>query len=158
MRNFSLTAIVAALLVSAFSVAGAATFDSRTIYWSQDLFRDFRPISSMWWDVVVSEPSVACLRGHIDVRHRKRIKQAVMVAFVVTLDGEWVPGAKTGENVTWNQHYYAVQINVCFDLEPGVYDVEILGRSASSAAPHTDGLAELKPGYNQVTLEIHSME
>lgn len=126
--------------------------------WTPDLMRDFNTISGFSKTIIVSEPSHLFVTGHIDVDHRGiagTADKAIGAAFRVLSNGSTIPGSKTGENMTSDgaDNYYAAQIHAYQLLQPSVtYTIEVQGRSYSSAAPNTDGLAEVKDGYNQVLL------
>ena len=126
---------------------------AKTTDWSQDLFRDMRPISGMSFDFSVAEPSYVLIFGHVDVQHRKFSAANTMVAFKLKHNGVWLEGSTTGENVDLARHYYAVQIHGYFEADAGQHNVTLYGRSASTADPR-NGIVEIKPGYNQVIVKV----
>jgi hypothetical protein len=126
--------------------------------WSPDLFENFQTINELGHSFTITEPSSVIVTGHIDCEHRAiagTSGKAVMVAFNAMLNGIWIPGAKTGMNIyDLTDHYGICPIAFSFDVEPGNHTVTIFGRSASTAAPGVNGLAEIKDGYNCVTYNI----
>lgn len=132
------------------------------VNWSPDLFEKFKPVPELSRTITVEEESHLHITGHIDARHRaiaKTKKKAIVVAFRVKLNGKWLKGSKTGENIVGKQdHYYSAQIHGYALLKKGKHVIEIHGRSASSAARRVNGLAEVKGGFNQVVYTITKAE
>lgn len=115
--------------------------------WDQDLFRDWRFINNTRSTFTINKPGYLFVDGRMDTHHRGIIDEAVMVAFDLRLNGvRFAP--YTGENIINETDHYASSFLLGFaELEPGTHKVEVFGRSASTAAPNTDGLAEIKSGY-----------
>lgn len=134
-----------------------------------DLFIEFKPLHQLTYEFTVDEPALVEVSGHIDCAHRGlsgTTDKAVMVAFIAQLtstlpDGTTqgpaaILGSKTGCNIYNRTDHYAI-IPIAFSVEvpAGAHTITILGRSASSAAPNTNGLAEVKDGYyNCVTYKV----
>ena len=122
---------------------------------SPDLFWDMRVIPGFSATLVKNEPCYMRVYGHIDVKNRKLIRPTIGAAIQVILDGKIVSGSTTGDNITYDRHYWPAQVHAFKELvEPGAHTIEVHGRSYSSAAPGRDGLAEVKGGYNQVVVEF----
>lgn len=121
---------------------------------SPTLSEKFNAVSGFTWSFSVSEPSYLIAFGHVDTKHlgiAGTANKAIMVAFQLKLNGSWLAGSKTGENIVGVEgHYYAAQIHGFKQLNPGNYTIELHSRSASTAAPGVDGLAAIKGTYNQV--------
>lgn len=127
----------------------------RDIWWDQDLTVDFAKISGMAATFTVDKPSIVWLSGYIDTHHRGLVDAAVMVAFKSRIDGSWMDGSTTGENILSETDHYGSSV-ICgyAEVDAGEHTVELLGRSASTAAPDTGGLAEVKGNYNCMLVHI----
>lgn len=129
-----------------------------SVSWSPDLYENFSPVPGFTKTLSVTEDSHLFISGHIDTHHRgisNTEKKAVMVAFKVKINGSWLAGSTTGENIVGTEdHYYSAQIHGYKLLKPGSYTIEVHGRSASTAAPGVNGLAEVKGGYNHVIYKV----
>jgi len=132
-----------------------------SVDWSPDLFEAMTRVSSFNWTFTVTEPSVLKARGHIDCAHRGIAgtqDKAIMVAMQFKLNGTWIAGSKTGCNIVGTEQHYAIMpVHVDIDLTPGTYEVSLYARSASTAAPGVNGLAEIKGTYNEVVYEVESL-
>lgn len=129
--------------------------------YDQDLFRDFRPINHLKAVMDVDRPAYLDVTGRIDTRHRGVAgteNEAIMVAFALMLDDLPMPFAPpTGVNIlSQADHYASSQILGFAKLQPGRHIVELYGRSASTAAPTTDGLAEIKAGYSIMRVRVEA--
>lgn len=126
-----------------------------------DLFEAYREIP-LGAAFTVEGPAHVIVTGHIDCEHRAKsgtADKAVMVAFNAQLNGSWIPGAKTGLNIiSRTDHYGLVPISFSVGVPAGSHEIKIFGRSASTAAPGVDGLAELKDGFNCVTYQIIDLQ
>lgn len=126
--------------------------------WSPNLSWGMNTINSYTWTFTIDKPSILKISGHIDCHHRGIYNtgdRPVMVAFRILLNGRFLKGSRMGTNIAGEkQHYVIIPVHGFKKLDPGTYTIEIQGRSASSAAPNKNGLAEIKGGYNQVVYEI----
>lgn len=133
--------------------------------WSPDLMEDMAAIPGLSWSFTVAEDSLLEVVGHIDCEHRGiagTSTKAVMVAFkgrIVSSAGSarWISGSTTGCNIVGEEDHYAI-VPIAFSepVSAGSYTVEIWGRSASTAAPGVNGLAEIKDGYTCITYKLTS--
>ena len=130
----------------------------KTVSWSPDILKDISLVPSFTWQFTVTETSVFRASGHIDYRHRGISGTAGMTIFVahqLQMNSVWIPGSKTGINIVGqNDHYAVLPVYANMVLEPGSYTVALYARSASSLAPYTNGLAEIKGTYNEITYEV----
>lgn len=118
----------------------------------------FAPAPDFTWSFTIDQPSYLIAFGHVDTEHRGiagTMDKAIFAAFQLKLNGRWLPGSKTGENIlNRTDHYYAAQIHGFKKLKPGDYTLELHGRSASTAARGVNGLAQVRATYNQVVYII----
>lgn len=114
----------------------------------------FAPVPGFTWSFTIDQPGYLIAFGHVDTEHRGiagTADKAIFAAFQLKLNGRWLPGSKTGENIlNRTDHYYAAQIHGFKRLKAGDYTLELHGRSASTAARGVNGLAQVRATYNQV--------
>ena len=159
MRNLP---IVLCLLLSAFLFTGVVSAQEQrhriSVGWSPDLMEAMTTVSQYNWTFTAATPSVLVISGHIDTHHRGvygTADKAVMVAMRVLLNGSEVQGSKTGVNIVGTEQHYAIMpVHTNIDIPAGTHSVKIQARSASTAAPGRNGLAEIKGGYNEVGYEV----
>ena len=114
----------------------------------------FAPVPGFTWSFTIDKPGYLIVFGHVDTEHRgiaDTANKAIFAAFQLKLNGRWLPGSKTGENIfNRTDHYYSAQIHGFKKLKPGDYTIALHGRSASTAARGVNGLAQVRATYNQV--------
>jgi len=133
----------------------------KIIYSSPNLQEKMSEISGYTWSFSVSEKSYIKVSGHVDCHHRGVYgteNKAIMIALKVRINGSWVDGSTTGCNIVGTEdHYGVLPVSAYKEIPAGEYEVSVWGRSASTAAPGKNGLAEIKGGYNNVLYEIFSL-
>jgi hypothetical protein len=131
----------------------------KSISSSPDLWEDFKEMTVFDWTFTISERSAFEASGHIDVEHRGLYgtsSSAIMVSLQLQMNGGWLTGSKTGANIVGTRdHYQALQLHGYIELGPGNHTVTLWMRSASTAAPGKNGLAQIKPNnYNHVVYKV----
>jgi hypothetical protein len=169
MKNIGITLLLVVLIMGGVLISCGPKVAQVSVHSIDDsspdnllLSAEFMPVPGFTWSFAIDEPSYLIVFGHVDTEHRGKetgiediADKAVMVAFQLKLNGSWLPGSKTGENIlNRTDHYYSAQIHGFKELEPGDYTIELHGRSASTAAPGVDGLAKVKATYEQVVYRI----
>jgi len=132
-----------------------------TITGSPDLPIDFSIISQFTWSFSLTKAGIFKASGHVDCHHRGVYvpDKAVMVALQLQINGAWLEGSKTGCNIVGSEDHYAILPVVgAIELPAGDYEVTLWMRSASTADPNRNGIAEVKAdGYNRVFYEAFEL-
>lgn len=111
----------------------------------QGLPRELAPVEGMAVVLRLSGPALVDVRGHMDLEHiRVPGLTQVEYSWRLAINGEWLQGAKGGSNVyDALQHYGTANFSGVAILPAGTHRIELHAKSASSDAPHADGLLKL---------------